>query len=182
MSIFEGQEKEPGRDEETGVFLPGNKFWRNKSFFGSRKKFETPQDLLDAAYEYFDWVDDNPLWEIKAFGSGLMAKVPKMRAMTIKGMCVHLGITERTWFNYVDREEFEGVCELIEHVITDQKFGGAAAGFFNAAIIARDLGLSEKVETKQSVSIEVVDSYDEPDQDTDPAPMDAAALPETPLE
>ena len=78
--------------------------------------------------------------------------VAKMRAMTLTGLCLFLDISDDTWRNYRSNEDLLGVVSRAEKVIYDQKFSGAAADLLNANIIARDLGLAEKKEVKQSVS------------------------------
>lgn len=160
--MFEGQRKKAAAGKDAGGFFPeGNKFWKNRTVSGRPRLFGSPEELEAAAFEYFDWVDDNPLFETKVFGTGLVAKVPLARAMTIKSMCIHVGMSHRSWIDYKARPEFEDVCDLISEIIYEQKFAGAAAGLFSAAIIARDLGLADKSEVETSVTVEVIDSYDE---------------------
>lgn len=92
---------------------------------------------------------DNPLYETKAFchqGVVTYAEIPKMRAMTIGGLCIFLDIDRTTWRDYAEREDFSQVTTCVEETIRDQKFAGASADLLNANIIARDLGLSDKNE------------------------------------
>ena len=49
-----------------------------------------------------------------------------------------------------DDPNFFRVCQAAEQTIREQKFMGAAAGFFNHAIIARDLGLVDKKDLTSS--------------------------------
>jgi hypothetical protein len=44
-------------------------------------------------------------------------------------------------------KDFSQVITRIEKIIYNQKFTGAASGFLNPNIIARDLGLTDKVES-----------------------------------
>lgn len=69
--------------------------------------------------------------------------MPKMRAMTIDGLCLFLDIDPQTWANYKAKEDFFGIVSKVERVIRDQKFTGAAADLLNPNIIARDLGLRD---------------------------------------
>jgi hypothetical protein len=78
-----------------------------------------------------------------------------MRAMTINGLCLFLCITHDAWSEYRKRPEFTGVCASIEQAIREQKFTGAAAGLFNHAIIARDLGLVTKLQTEHTGLIDL---------------------------
>jgi hypothetical protein len=125
----------------------GNKFWLAASTHGRHKLFESPQALWDACVEYFNWVDDNPLFEEKAFNTkdGPDAiDVRKMRAMTITGLCLFLDIAQETWHRYRKNNEFRAICSKVESVIKEQKFTGAAADLLNPSIIARDLGLVDR--------------------------------------
>jgi hypothetical protein len=59
-----------------------------------------------------------------------------------------------------DRKGFSQIITRIERTIYDQKFVGAAAGFFNSNIIARDLGLTEKKEIDATVNAPLVITLD----------------------
>jgi hypothetical protein len=127
----------------------GNRFWEARASHGRPTEFETPDELWQKCLEYFEWVEANPLYEMKAFmfqGAVVTQNMPKMRAMTINGLCNFLGVVERTWRNYRDREEFLPVTTRVDQIIKQQKFEGAAAELLNPNIIARDLGLAEKSE------------------------------------
>ena len=134
----------------------GNKFWLQRSSHGRKPIFATPDDMWDAACEYFEWVEANPLKETKAFhfqGTVVMDEVPKMRAMTMMGLCFYLDIGTSTFHDYKQNEDFSEVIAKIEQVIFTQKFEGAAADLLNANIISRELGLADKQEVKHSGNI-----------------------------
>ena len=79
-------------------------------------------------------------------------ELPKMRAYTWDGLELYLDIASlRDYKTNPDYKDFSQVITRIEKIIYNQKFTGAAAGFLNSNIIARDLGLSDKKETKLSV-------------------------------
>lgn len=131
-----------------------NDFWKQRTKHGADKIFSTPEILMDAANEYFEWCLDNPLYET-IIQSGKEWKVPKMRAMTLSGLCIFLDIAPSTFDNYCDKEnesykDFLGVTTRIREIIKTQKFEGAAAGFLNPNIIARDLGLKEQSENQNT--------------------------------
>jgi len=138
------------KDEETGRFLPGNKFWLARSSHGVKPKFESADELRDSCHQYFQWVEDNPLYEAKAFAFQGVVKVenlPKMRAMTLRGLCLFIDVTRETWGEWKkSRPDLSDVQREAEEIIYSQKFAGAAADLLNASIIARDLGLAEKSE------------------------------------
>lgn len=136
----------PDRNEK-GQFVPNNKFWRIAVLKAGRpRQFESPESMYQAAMDYFDWVANNPLKEHKAFGTGMEKQVDKMRPMSVRGLCVHLGFTTTTFYKYRDdREEFAEIIQHIQDVMATYNYEGAVSGLMNANIIARELGLSERV-------------------------------------
>src|SRR5262249_42368430 len=127
----------------------GNRFWEARSSHGRNPVFETPGDLWSACCEYFAWVEENPLYETKAFsfqGDVTTTELPKMRAMTIAGLCIFLDISRDTWAEYRKKEDFSGITSRVDDIIRTQKFEGASAELLNPNIIARDLGLADKSE------------------------------------
>lgn len=127
----------------------GNQFWKARSSHGRNPIFGSPDDLWNAACEYFEWVDANPLYEDKVTsfqGVNTHEPIAKMRAMTVEGLCLFLDISKQAYGEYRLRNGFGDVTSRIDAVIRSQKFAGAAADLLNANIIARDLGLADKSE------------------------------------
>jgi hypothetical protein len=125
----------------------GNRFWELRCTHGRKRIFSKPDALWKACCGYFEWVQDTPLEEEKAFHSeGMITKtnVNKLRAMTIYGLCRYLDIDRDTWDEYRSREDFSSIIKRVENVIKEQKFTGAAAGLLNANIISRELGMADK--------------------------------------
>lgn len=135
-------------------FQPGNKFWEARSSHGRKPKFKKPEDLQDGCNQYFDWNHENPLIAIelvKFQGTATQAEVPKLRAMSVIGLCQFLDIETRTWRNFKkERPDLLPVCEWAEDIIFRQKVEGASADLLNASIIARDLGLADKKDVSHS--------------------------------
>ena len=128
----------------------GNAFWKVRTKHGRDKIFSTPEILWESAVEYFQWCVDNPLIKTIVQGSKIW-EIPKMRAMTIEGLCIFLGVKTQTFNDYYNNKDnrykdYIGITIRIKEIIRTQKFEGAAAGFLNANIIARDLGLKDKHE------------------------------------
>jgi len=137
--------KDKGTKREPG-WPKGNNYWQFRNKHGRDHKY-TPDALWKEAEEYFQWVEDNPLWEQKGFAfQGVVTKenFPKMRAMTITAFQLFADICPKTWINYKGNNDFLQVTTRIEKHIRSQKFEGAAAELLNPNIIARDLGLKEK--------------------------------------
>lgn len=133
----------------------GNQFWKARTSFGRDKLFATKEILWEAATQYFDWVHENPLAEAVVYQGEVSTKTkPLMRAMTIDGLCIFLGIDQETLSNYETKDGYEdyfGVVRRIKSIIRTQKFEGASAGLLNPNIIARDLGLADKKEVSGDI-------------------------------
>jgi hypothetical protein len=131
-----------------------NTFWKLRAKHGRDKLFSDPDTLLSCCYEYFAQCDKNPWYKNEAIKSGdrvgETVKVPTQRPYTQTGLFIFLNIDRRTWDLYSKREDFIPVITHVEDVIYTQKFEGAAVGAFNANIIARDLGLKESTENKNT--------------------------------
>lgn len=113
--------------------------------------FRDGDELWHACEEFFTWCDENPWKEQKvqfsaSHGKWAMTTVDKPRPYTQNGLCTYIGIPVSTWRNWRTHEKFASVVSLVEQTMYAQKFEGASTGFFNANIIARDLGLAEKTE------------------------------------
>jgi hypothetical protein len=134
----------------------GNQFWKLRSKHGRDKIFKTPDLMWDAACEYFAWIQDNPLLEqevVKYKDYYEIITLEKMRAFTLTGLCLYLDVNT-AYFNQFEDElkgktddlskDFSKVITRIRETLYTQKFEGAASGFLNPNIIARDLGLIDK--------------------------------------
>lgn len=149
----------------------GNQFWKARSKHGRKPIFESPEQLLEAAYEYFAHVDDNPMVTYKPMiVSGEVQQVDQVHKLpyTEGGLCIFLDISMTCWCDYCSKDDFSDITKQIKEIIRNQKLSGASANIFNANIIARDLGLKDAqtsevsgpdggaIETKWT--IEVIDS------------------------
>lgn len=158
------REQEPPAPVDTEFQDPtlfANKLWQKaaevRKSLAQRSKYNvrlvnSPEEIWDASIEYFKWAESNPLYEAKVFNGqrGLThTAVPKMRAFTIEGLCMFLGISRDTWNEWGRNPVHSDLADAVRSVndiIREQKFSGAAVDLLNAGLIARDLGLSEKQE------------------------------------
>ena len=124
----------------------GNQFWKLRSKHGRDKLFESPELMWEAACEYFDWCEENPLIEVDFKGKDAeQVDLPKMRAFTWQGLELYLDIHSlRDYKANPKYQDFSQVINRIEKIMYNQKFTGAAAGLLHPNIIARDLGLTDK--------------------------------------
>lgn len=158
---------ELGRDKVTGKFLPGNRLWEARSSAGPKPMFETAEELRECVLEYFSWAFENPLHDVRPMkgegGNIEMISVPKMRAMTVTGLCLFLNISRQTWENWKSRRaDLVDICTWAENCIRTQKLEGAAANLLNPSIIAREISLGET--TEAGLAIVVRHTFPEPEE------------------
>ena len=160
---------------ERFVFPQGNNFWTRRSKHGRDRLFETPKELWEACCEYFRHCDENPFLEAvqgksckpiqveegKFILAPEIIELPKMKPYTLHGLVGYLNASinffnmfEESLKSKVEKDktdiissDFLLVITRAREIIYNQKFTGAASGFFNSNIIARDLGLADKNET-----------------------------------
>lgn len=142
------------------------------------RRFMTPSDLWDAAVKYFEWATMNPLKAQHAtkmkVGDGMEEieyyNLSKKRYMSKTSLCLFLGIDRRNYARSYESgkygQAYKTVCETIDAIILDDKMSGAAAGLYNASIVARDIGLSDGKEDdendKKATSFEINFNVREP--------------------
>jgi len=89
----------------------------NQKSRGRPKKYKTPAQLRRAVEGYFGEISTvlpvadehgKPLHNVNG---ELITRLAYAVPPSIQGLCLHLGITERTWGNYSDDEMFEEICE-----------------------------------------------------------------------
>lgn len=137
----------------------GNRFWELRSKHGRDKIFSTPELLWKEATRYFTWCEENPLWETDFRGKDATeVQIPKVRAFTLKGLCLYLRVNEDFIHRFRDAcagrsdEESQDFCRIISDIydtIFMQKFTNAAAGFLKENLIARETGLAERAQIHQ---------------------------------
>lgn len=147
----------------------GNNFWEARSKHGVDSIFEDGKTFWEASCEYFQWCVANPIEEesnmIVGLGGGA-SKVEKVRrnkprVFTIHGLCHFLGVNADYITDFKDRlkgkeddhsKDFTRFLTRAQETIYNQKFTGAAVGDFNASVMTRDLGLTDKTENKHEIS------------------------------
>jgi hypothetical protein len=139
----------------------GNQFWKLRSKHGRNKIFEKPEILEQACTEYFEITSKRTLNEQNWVGKNGDEVIKHHNVpFTITGLCIFLGINFETWRNYKNNEDYKDFNEVItrvENIIYTQKFEGAATGFFNHNIIARDLGLADKKDLNIDANKKTID-------------------------
>jgi hypothetical protein len=124
----------------------GNTYWKNViNKTGRPRIFESPEILWKRCCEYFEWVDENPIIKTDFKGKDAQSvKYELQRPYTWSGLYVFLGVCNLEY--YKEKNEFSEILTHITNVIYTQKLEGAAAGIFNAQIIAKEIGLTDKID------------------------------------
>lgn len=146
----------------------GNQFWKLRSKHGRNRLFESPELLLEAANEYFEWCDAHPykkpeqkkgntiipknfegsVDEIKS-----IVEIETMRPYTLQGLCLYLDANTR-YFEQFEKsiegkddeksKDFSTVITRIRETIHSNQIDGGMIGAYNPMLTARILGLKEK--------------------------------------
>lgn len=123
-----------------------NQFWKLRAKNGRDKIFESPKEMLEACYEYFEH-QSKQIWNKIDFKGkeAERVEIPTASPFTLTGLCIYLGVNTKyfTEFEKNCSKDFSEVITHIRDIIYNQKFEGAAVGAYNANIIARDLGLKD---------------------------------------
>lgn len=135
----------------------GNEFWKLRSKHGRDKLFSSPEVLWEAACDYFKHIEDNPIEIEDNKGTKNVNKIKLRRPFTWEGLELYLDISSlRNYKTDEAYKDFLQVITRIEKVIYSQKYEGAVIGIFKENIIARDLGLADKSESKQSIEVKQI--------------------------
>ncbi|MGN6416099.1 MAG: terminase small subunit [Pseudobacter sp.] len=128
----------------------GNKFWQLRSKHGCDKLFATPELMWEAACEYFEWCEKNPIPDPRSFGQRKI-----QRPYTIQGLTRYLHCNTVYFAQFKlrikekedqDSKDFAKVIQDIEDAIYQQKYENSVIGVFKENIISRDLGLADKAQ------------------------------------
>lgn len=158
-----------------------NQLWKQiKDPDQGNKSFKSANALWKRSLEYFEWCDNNPFYkseQLKKPGTGMvvgdkfipgetLVDMPVKRPYTLKGLCIFLGVNEKYFNTFVrkhevkeikvDRSDWLEVIAKIKDIVGNQQYEGAAAGFFQANIVARMLGLADKTEAKNETTVKEV--------------------------
>lgn len=143
-------------------FAVGNQVWRKRATHGRHTIFTDPEAMLESAYEYFAWCDENPYKKedfIKGGeNAGKVIELNQLRPYTLEGLCIFWGVTKKYLNDFVNTKtyaanaDFSEVVGLIREIVDNQQYEGAAAGFLKEGIVRLKLGLAEKKEVLQNTN------------------------------
>lgn len=137
--------------------VPGYDYDSDTELSSKDTKRLTPELLWRLACGYFEAAENDVIMQRDFIRSGLDAgriiEIPRRRPYSLTGFEMYVeayGIRARLSDFFTNRDSkypgFEAVCNRIRSIITQDKYDGAAVGIYNANLVIRDLGLTEKVE------------------------------------
>lgn len=127
------------------------------------KTSETPRDLWRNAIDYFKWCDMNPIKPKKTVMAGKEAgkkvDVELIRPYTVKGLCLHCGITEEYLKDMrmtpKESEPYLIISRILMNIyVQNQEM--AMVGEFNPVFTAKVLNLESEDDVPRKVMIEYV--------------------------
>lgn len=152
-NVARGEAAQRNPKVQAARFKKGNAIWKLAPTRGPKPIYMDPADLEADLIEFFQWLADNPIKVVKPMSSGGSVRKVKLehpRAPTKERLCAFLHISVDTWREMGNRggeqSEIAAVVARADRLIYAMKFEGAAAEVFNPAIIARELGLAEKLD------------------------------------
>lgn len=131
---------------------------------GRPRKVKTPQELMKIFQEYLKDREQRSISQVEKetgyVGDNTIVKEKiktKQYPISIRDFCVFLGVS-RHWWNELP-EDFLEVRSTISDVLENHQLNGALVGEYNANIVARLVGLADKVEhTGETATIIVRDA------------------------
>lgn len=165
----------------------GNQFWKLRAKHGRDLLFFDAELLREAAYEYFAWCDENPLYTAEqTSGKGkpiiIPAKdeddddtiimpepltyIPEKRPYTRVGFCHYVKCSESWLWAFKEaakRRNEKDILDVIDEILNiidrDQQ-EGSLRGHYNANLTARLQGIADT--SKQEVKAEITDKTPDP--------------------
>ena len=125
---------------------------------GRPKNIKTPEILWNLFEDYVKHEAENPMYKVEYVGKeGRVERTPLETPITFMGFEVWLADNDyiQQLSDYVANidgrySEFTTILTRIRNCCYVHNFKGASVGLFNANIIARKLGLTEKQEVTQT--------------------------------
>lgn len=141
----------------------GNQFWKMRSKHGRDRIFTEPNIMLEACYDYFRYQSEkmhNKKEAVKGGEfTGQIIDVPTITPFSFRLMCSYLHV-HSLYFNEFEKalkpneseidKDFSNVITHVREIIEEQQFEGAAVGAFSTNLIARRLGMADKVNSEVS--------------------------------
>jgi hypothetical protein len=124
----------------------------------------TPETLWADACEYFKWCDENPIKVKKTLssgkGAGTTATQEHPRPYSVKGLCLHCGITEEYLKDVRatkdERSLYFIVVSKIMYIIYVQNLELATVGVYNPIFTAKVLNMETDDTPTTAITVNVV--------------------------
>jgi hypothetical protein len=141
---------------------------------GAPKKITSPEHLLELFEGYKEWAKANP-WCKKDFirsgeFAGQVVDLPTEHPLTEWGFAAFCKISYQGLRNYGEREGYEEFFDTYARIkteMTSQRVSGGLSGAYNANLVARIDGITEKHEIDQNINMNLADRLSQARQRVD---------------
>jgi len=136
-----------------------------------QKYIETPEKLWELFTQFVEHEKENPMLKVEYVGKdGIQVDTKLQVPITFEGFECYLAdqgvISDLGDYSNAKNESYASYRPIITRIRNNcfaQNFKGAAVGLFNANLIAKKLGLTEKTENKnENINIEVKAKFGSP--------------------
>lgn len=121
---------------------------------GRPRRFDSPDELLEAFEQYKEWASAHPWNKKEAIkhgdNAGMLINIPTERPLTEWEFAVFCKMSRTGLQEYSKREEYSGIYARIKDEMTSQRISGGLAGAYNANLVARLDGLTDKQELEHT--------------------------------
>lgn len=141
----------------------GNQYYLLNKSVGRKPMIDNVEFFIDGWNRYVEFCLSTPLMQ-KVVQKRKISRdeevveivdLPHTRAFTIEGYCNFIEVSKDLFYDYLKKEAFSDILSHIQQRCYVQKFEGAASGFYNANIIARDLGLVDRADIESHGNITI---------------------------
>ncbi len=121
---------------------------------GRPRRFKSPGMLYRAFEEYKEWALMHPWNKKEAIKSGDLAgslvDIPTERPLTEWEFAIFCNMSRSGLTEYVNKPDFSDIYKRIKDEMSAQRISGGMAGAYNANLVARIDGITEKSEIEQT--------------------------------
>jgi len=118
---------------------------------GQPRAIETALELLDTFDAYRKHCHDNPvpIEKTQLFEGEVQRWTEhKRKPLSVQGFSQWCGVTTKTFYSWrkLEDEEYAYTAQLILDAVHEDRFEGGLVGQYHAMLVARSMGLTEKIE------------------------------------
>lgn len=118
----------------------------------------TPEELQTKINQYFTQCKEDPIIKYDVIKTGERAgetlEIPITRPYMLTGLCLYIGITPETFYQYLNEnysnKRITEIATRANLIIKDNQVSGATAKIYDQTLVARMQGINERSEVVQT--------------------------------